>query len=141
MPDETTMSVGASLLYATTVGGSYTAVTGVRNIDWAGKRGSSDASALVNTVMIKKPKGRRDPGTITFDAIYGKTQYATLYALHNAGTIGFFKISLPDGSILGPYAGHFTAFGLKVPEDDPVTVPAEIDLTGGQSADGTFTPG
>lgn len=141
MPDEVTASVGGSLTMSSTVGGSYTTVAGVKTIKFTSKRDSSDASALANTVTIKKPKGRRDNGTISMDIVYGKTQYATLYALHVAGTIAFFKIVLADGSVSGPWAGHFSAYGLELPDNDIVMVPAEIDLTGGQSADGGFTPG
>lgn len=137
--DEITMSVGGALKMSTTYNGTFTAIAGVRSVDWKGKRGSSDASALADAVMVKKGKGRRDPGTLTGTIIYSKTQFSALFTLHTAGTFNWFQVVGADGSILGPLYGHFSSLGLKLPEDDPLENDFEIDC-GASAHQETFTP-
>jgi hypothetical protein len=136
---EITMSQGASLTVSTTIGGSYTAVGGVQTIKHTGKRGTSDASVLADTMMRKKPKGRGDPGEITVGLQYGRTQFNTLWGYWHAGTQVYWKITVSDGSVLGPFFGHISDETLEIPSDDPITSPITIDcsLEGSE----TFTPG
>lgn len=137
---EITMSVGASLSYSTTAGGSYTTAVGVRTIRWAGSRPSANVSALADTSMVYKRK-RRDPGTLTCDCIYQKTQYNALFDIHLAGTEYYWKITGADASVLGPFFGHISEFGLDIPEDDPLTFPLTIQASGGGTATEDFIPG
>lgn len=127
---EIEMSPGSSLSYSTTFGGAYTTAVGVRSIRWAGSRPSANVSALADLSTVKKRK-RRDPGTITTDNIFQKTQYDALFDIHLAGTEYYWKITTAGGSVLGPFFGHISEFGLDIPEDDPDTFPMTIECSGG----------
>lgn len=132
-------SYGSTLSMSDTSGGSYTAVSEVINYDFSAKVGSSNVTHLTSdtATMEKKPKFR-DPGAITFECNFYKTQFATLYTAFTGRAQKFWKITLPDASILGPFKAHISDIKLNVPDDDRITNSITLDI----SNDGdSFTAG
>lgn len=137
---ETTMSYGSSLTYATTSGGSYTTLAGVKNVKWQGKKPTADVSALEDTSVARLPK-RSDDGTISGDALFRKTQFAIAFTAFRAGTKYYWKINTADGSVLGPWYGALSDLSLDVPDDDAIMSPFTIELSNVTGNTPAFTPG
>lgn len=136
---EVEMSYGSTLSYSTTAAGSYTAVAGVRSVEWRGSRPSANATALADVATVYKRK-RRDPGTLSCEARYEKTAYDFLHDTHVAGTELYWKVTTGAGAVLGPFFGHIMELGFIVPEDEVISYPLSIQCSGGGTTPDTFTP-
>jgi hypothetical protein len=80
--------------------GAHAAITGVITITPpASETGEWDATALDSTAgtMIKKPKSRAEPGTMSWTMFNDGTEYARLKALQ--GTEKEFKLTYPNSKI------------------------------------------
>jgi hypothetical protein len=135
---EITMSVGSTITWSATAGGSYAQLGGITSFKRKKKRGTSDASLLTDTKMRKKPKGRLDLGSLECQMLYGKTAYALMDGWMNAGTMIFLKLNSAEGSSSGPIAAFMSDEELDCPADDPIQSPVTFDLSN-EGAD-TFAP-
>lgn len=139
---ETIMSYSSTLTYSTTSGGAYTTLGGMKNIRWAGKNPSTDASALEDTFIVRLAK-RGDFGTITADGLFRKTQFAILFTAFIARppTKYYWKITTSDGSVAGPFYGNLSELNQDVPDDDVIQCSLSIETSAVAGSSPTFTPG
>lgn len=139
---ETTMSYNSTLSYATTSGGSYTTVGGMKNIKWAAKNPTTDASALEDTFIVRLNK-RGDYGTVSADGLFRKTVFAVLFAAFIARppTKYYWKITDADGSVTGPFYGALADLSKDIPDDDTIMCSFSIETSAVAGSSPTFTPG
>lgn len=138
---ETIMSYSSTLSYATTLGGSYTTVGGLKNIKWAIKNPTTDASALEDTFIVRLNK-RGDLGTVTADGLFRKTVFNFLFgiAIARPPTKYYWKITTADSSVTANLYGAISDLSLDVPDDDVVMANISIETSYPGSVP-TFTPG
>lgn len=113
------IGAGATLAYATTKGGSYTALTGLKNFTPpAPKRAViknqdlstvSAVSGATSTPIITTQAGRAEPGDLPLTLYFDKAQYATVMGFLYTGTEYWWKASCPTIS------GESTPTYVKVP--------------------------
>jgi hypothetical protein len=135
-----THSYNAKLEYTTVGGSSYTEVAGCKNLDGPkAKVTSSKATKLRSTAATaEKVAGFIDEGQLSFDAIFDATQFGVLRGflrLNKQWRMTFNDSLGVSGSTL-VFVGFITELGTAVPEDDVITQPCTIDVTGVV----TFTP-
>lgn len=120
---------GTELSYATTAGGSYTAVAQVADI--TGPSITVPGVKITNNDSTNSAQekicGLLDAGKMTVKLIYLKTETATLYGLIRANR--FWKIAFPDSSTW-VCEGFITSFPTALPQEDVITHEIEIELTG-----------
>ncbi len=135
------MSYSSTLGYSTTSGGSYTTVGGLKNIKWALKNPTTDASALEDTFIVRLNK-RGDLGTITADGLFRKTIFAVLFAaaIARPPTKYYWKITTADTSVTGPFYAAIADLSIDVPDDDVVMANISLETSYPGSLP-TFTPG
>lgn len=122
---------GTTLGYATTQGGSYTAITLVTDLNKP-KVSVTDVnvSSLLSTSAAKEfIPGMIEGGEPSFKLLFDKTQEAALYALLR--TTYWWKITLADSGSTWVWQGHIKEFGGDaVPMDDKVETSVTIKVTG-----------
>ena len=122
---------GSVLSYSTTLGGSYTTMGQVENIDGpditvpAVKISNQDST---NTAEEKLP-GIADAGTLKVTLIYLKTAMAILYTTMYR-TQYFWKITYPDASTWTNLYGHISSISPKAPLGDAIKVDLEMEISG-----------
>lgn len=129
-----THSYNAIISYTTVGGSSYTELGGVRNISGPkAKVTSSDATKLRSTAATReKTPGFIDEGQCSMELVFDS---ATIVILR-----GFLRVikqwkivfndSLGTAGTTQVFVGFITELGTEVPEDDIITVPITLDVTG-----------
>ena len=130
-----THSYNAILEYDATIGGSsYTELGGVRNISGPkAKVTSSDATKLRSTSATReKTPGFIDEGQVSMELVFDSGTIITLRSFLRV--IKQWRITFNDTlGVSGTrqvFVGFLTELGTEVPEDDIITVPVTMDVTG-----------
>lgn len=79
--------------------------------------------------------GRVDPGEITIDGHFDKTDYDTLKTLVDAGTQIWLQVNIPepdDATHLSPWSAHgwISSLGIGVPDDEGVSCAFAFKVNG-----------
>lgn len=74
-----------------------TVITGLISIVPARSKVNVHDRKHVNTRLVKKASGRRDPGSVRFKVEFEKAQHAALEGKHKAYTEDFWQIDYSDG--------------------------------------------
>jgi hypothetical protein len=140
---ERTHPATAKLSYATTIGGSYTDVGGLKAVTPANlTRGDSKSTDLgtANKTHEYSP-GWVEPGEIPLDVFFDKTQMTFLVTAFNAGTLYYWKVTFgtpvgvteatPSTVTLQGYIKTLAFAQLSVDSEDKVHMPLVIKATGG----------
>lgn len=125
-----------TLGHSTTLGGTYTLVAEVVNVDPPELETTvSDSWHLTSTAAMKTfIPGMVDPGEMAFMLRWTKAQYNTLHGLIR--TALFWKVTFPDGTTFA-VGGFLKTLGApKVAEDDTINQDCSIKASGAV----TYTP-
>ena len=79
--------------------------------------------------------GRVDPGEVTMEAHFDKTDYNTLKTLVDAGTQLWIQVSIPEPdstSNVSTWSAHgwISALGIGIPDDGGITAPFAFKVNG-----------
>lgn len=121
-------SYGATLYYATSSGGSYTAVAEVVDIKDDLSVGSTKVTNLTSpNAFHEYIPALGEGGETTFTLNYTRAQATTLFGYLR--TVLYWKVILPNTDVYA-FVGHISKFGLMIPDDDRITQDASIKVTG-----------
>lgn len=134
---QATHSYGSKIGTSTTSGGSYTDFAEVIDLGDDIELPGSNVTHLLSDGATKEMKPKLiDPGSATLKLNFTKAQYNTMLGYVTTRAQRFFKITLADGSIAGPWLAHISKLGTAVPDDDRIT----NDVTLLRSGVLAFTP-
>lgn len=130
--------VGTTLQYSTDGGTTWNSLAEVLNISGPGMtRDTIDTTALDTSGGYRTfIAGFKNPGTLTFNASFEKSQYNTLKTQFESDTLVKYKVTTPDNSTF-EFDGLVTEMPLTIPPDDKITMDVTIQISGQV----TFTAG
>jgi predicted secreted protein len=126
----------ATVKHATTLGGSYTVIDGIKSVDDPSSREKIDISDFKDASPRRKfIQGMFDPTTLSLegDRIVGDTQQDALKTAHDAGTSVFITV-LPDGT--NGYKGEYVvdSFNVKAGIGGAVSLSVQLTMSGAPTA-------
>lgn len=133
MSTDAIAGVGTKLYYSTTVGGVYTQVAEVPNIQGPNQtKNTYDVTDLDSTGGYNEfIGGFKNGGEVTLDMFFTHDGYAAMKTIFESASNYFWKIVLPNDeqSIFG-FEAPCTALGTQIPADEKVTAPVTLKVSG-----------
>lgn len=138
MPYDPRESQGSQLKYATTSGGTYTSIPGVRSP----KQGNAQAAAIDLTAISDTSKrqraGLKDEGTWSFQLVYdpADTVHQALLTAYGAGTKLWWRYSM-NASVAYrlAFAGAVRKWEYSTDNDSPHLIDVEVLIDGAIAAE------
>ncbi len=118
---------GTILGHSTTLGGTYTAIPRVFNIDVPGQAYGEEDITAIDSTIIEKIKTLRDPEKLTWECRYNETEFMVQVGLIGTGL--YWKVTFPDGTY-GIAQGYVESIGeLKVTSTGALNFKTTVKLT------------